>query len=46
VHGAYGENTFLLTAALGGKPFIPAGFYFVTLATGANRVALPVLLNP
>jgi hypothetical protein len=45
VHGALGENTFLLTAALSGKPFIPAGFYFVTLATGDLRVALPAVFN-
>ena len=45
-HGVSGENTLLLTAAQSGKPSISAGFYLVTLATGAQRVALPALLNP
>jgi hypothetical protein len=45
-HGVLGENTLLLTATQSGRPSISAGFYLVTVATGAQRVVLPALLNP
>jgi hypothetical protein len=45
VQSALGENTFLLNAEPRGKPYIPTGFYFVTLATGAKRVTIPAFLN-